>query len=120
MNRDSQKAATESFARRVKGVRAVINKIEVEPTEAPIEARWRNRPIFLKPCPQAAGHLATGRLGCAKRSDATTIYYVPDRPKISDEENERLFNELKRLEEQHPDLVTPDPPAQRVAVELAP
>lgn len=39
VTRDAQKAAAESCARRVKGVREVINKIEVEPAGAPIEAR---------------------------------------------------------------------------------
>jgi osmotically-inducible protein OsmY len=39
VTRDAQKAAAENCARRVKGVREVINKIEVEPAGAPIEAR---------------------------------------------------------------------------------
>jgi osmotically-inducible protein OsmY len=39
VTRDAQKAATESCAKRVKGVRGVINKIEVAPSETPIEAR---------------------------------------------------------------------------------
>lgn len=41
-------------------------------------------------------------------------YYVLDSPEISDEEYDRLFAELKQLEQQHPDLVTPDSPTQRV------
>jgi osmotically-inducible protein OsmY len=36
---DFQKAAAERCARRVKGVREVINRIEVEPAAAPLEAR---------------------------------------------------------------------------------
>jgi osmotically-inducible protein OsmY len=39
VHRDSQKAATESCAKRVKGVRGVVNKIEVAPFETSIEAR---------------------------------------------------------------------------------
>ena len=42
-------------------------------------------------------------------------YYVLDRPRISDGEYDRLFAELVRLEEAHPELVTPDSPTQRVA-----
>jgi DNA ligase (NAD+) len=42
------------------------------------------------------------------------LYYVKDRPEISDEEYDRLFEALKRLENRFPDLVTPDSPTQRV------
>ncbi len=42
-------------------------------------------------------------------------YYVLDRPKISDEAYDRLFNELRRLEQAHPEFVTLDSPTQRVA-----
>jgi DNA ligase (NAD+) len=41
-------------------------------------------------------------------------YYVLDRPEISDEEYDRRFDELRRLERAHPELVTPDSPTQRV------
>lgn len=41
-------------------------------------------------------------------------YYVLDAPVISDAEYDRLFDELKRLEERHPELRTPDSPTQRV------
>jgi DNA ligase (NAD+) len=43
------------------------------------------------------------------------LYYVKDAPEVSDEEYDRLYRELVALEEQHPDLVTPDSPTQRVA-----
>ena len=42
-------------------------------------------------------------------------YYVLDAPEISDEAFDRLLHELEALEAQHPDLVTPDSPTQRVA-----
>jgi DNA ligase (NAD+) len=42
-------------------------------------------------------------------------YYVHDAPEISDEAFDRLLRELERLEAEHPDLVTPDSPTQRVA-----
>ena len=41
-------------------------------------------------------------------------YYVEARPKISDREYDRLFQELLDLERQFPELVTPDSPSQRV------
>jgi len=41
-------------------------------------------------------------------------YYVLDDPVISDEEYDALMRELKRLEEQYPELITPDSPTQRV------
>src|SRR5919112_2254047 len=42
-------------------------------------------------------------------------YYIHNAPEISDEEFDRLLHELERLEADHPDLVTPDSPTQRVA-----
>src|SRR5690349_12965422 len=42
------------------------------------------------------------------------LYYVEAKPEISDREFDRLLEELQALESQHPDLVTPDSPTQRV------
>lgn len=41
-------------------------------------------------------------------------YYVLDDPEIPDAEYDRLFQELQALESQHPELLTPDSPTQRV------
>jgi len=41
-------------------------------------------------------------------------YHVLDDPEISDVEYDRLYDELKALEDEHPDLITPDSPTQRV------
>jgi DNA ligase (NAD+) len=41
-------------------------------------------------------------------------YHVLDAPTISDAEYDRMFQELVRLEAEHPELVTPDSPSQRV------
>lgn len=41
-------------------------------------------------------------------------YHVLDEPSIPDAEYDRLFRELKSLEAEHPELVTPDSPTQRV------
>ena len=42
------------------------------------------------------------------------LYYVRSTPEISDAEFDKLMHELQALEQQHPDLVTPDSPTQRV------
>src|SRR6185503_5153967 len=41
-------------------------------------------------------------------------YYVLDDPEIPDAQFDGLLNQLKKLEAQHPELVTPDSPTQRV------
>ncbi len=41
-------------------------------------------------------------------------YYVEAAPEISDLEYDRLFDELKTLEAEHPELVTPDSPTQKI------
>ena len=43
------------------------------------------------------------------------LYYVKDRPEVSDEQYDKLYRELVALEEEHPDLITDDSPTQRVA-----
>src|SRR5438067_10632074 len=42
------------------------------------------------------------------------LYYAESRPQISDREFDRLLAELIELEKQHPELITPDSPRQRV------
>ena len=42
------------------------------------------------------------------------LYYVLDAPEVSDADYDRLFRDLEQLEREHPDLVTPDSPTQRV------
>src|SRR5271154_7075694 len=41
-------------------------------------------------------------------------YYVLDDPEISDADFDVLMNELKRIEAEHPETITPDSPTQRV------
>ena len=41
-------------------------------------------------------------------------YYVLDAPEITDAEYDALMRELQKLESEHPDLVTPESPTQRV------
>lgn len=45
---------------------------------------------------------------------ANYLYYVQDNPSISDFEYDKMFAELKELEKQNPQLITPDSPTQRV------
>jgi DNA ligase (NAD+) len=46
-------------------------------------------------------------------------YHVMDAPIISDLEYDRLLNELKKIEADHPDWVTPDSPTQRAGARPA-
>jgi len=41
-------------------------------------------------------------------------YYVLDAPTVPDAEYDRLFRELQALESEHPELITPASPTQRV------
>jgi DNA ligase (NAD+) len=43
------------------------------------------------------------------------LYYVANQPEISDAEFDDLMRELLQLEQEHPSLVTPDSPTQRVS-----
>ncbi len=43
------------------------------------------------------------------------LYYVLNQPEITDPQYDKLFAELKKLEEAHPELITPDSPTQRVS-----
>ena len=45
---------------------------------------------------------------------ASYAYYVLDQPTMEDEVYDRLYRQLQQLEAQHPDLITPDSPTQRV------
>ncbi len=47
------------------------------------------------------------------------LYYVKNKPKISDEEYDKLVKKLKELEKENPELVTSDSPTQRVGAEPA-
>ncbi|HEY1420295.1 MAG TPA: NAD-dependent DNA ligase LigA, partial [Candidatus Dormibacteraeota bacterium] len=46
-------------------------------------------------------------------------YYVLDTPEVSDAEYDALFLELRRLEEERPDLLSADSPTQRVGGEAS-
>ncbi len=42
------------------------------------------------------------------------LYYVLDQPEITDAEYDVMMQELRKIEEAHPELITPDSPTQRV------
>ena len=44
-------------------------------------------------------------------------YYVLDQPEIPDAQYDRLMRELEKIEEEHPELRTPNSPTQRVGAE---
>jgi len=51
---------------------------------------------------------------CEKIRHHEYQYFVLDKPEISDLEFDQLTQQLKDLEAQHPELITPDSPTQRV------
>ncbi|MFW5837503.1 MAG: DNA ligase LigA-related protein, partial [Desulfovibrionaceae bacterium] len=64
-----------------------------------------------KPTPQAAQRARELRELIAFHDHR---YYVLDDPQITDAEYDELFRELADLEQDHPELRTPDSPTQRV------
>ena len=42
------------------------------------------------------------------------LYFVLDQPEVSDAQYDELMRELRAIEDEHPELVTPDSPTQRV------
>ena len=50
----------------------------------------------------------------AALDEANYRYYVLDEPTLTDADYDRKFQRLQQLETEHPELVTPDSPTQRV------
>jgi DNA ligase (NAD+) len=50
----------------------------------------------------------------AELERANYAYYVLDQPDLPDAEYDKLFKELESIETEHPDLIVPDSPTQRV------
>ena len=55
---------------------------------------------------------------CQKILYHNRLYYVFDQPEITDAEYDSLFRELLDLEDQHPELVSPESPTQSVGAPL--
>ena len=47
------------------------------------------------------------------------LYNTLDQPEISDFEYDQLFNRLKAIETEHPELVTPDSPTQKIGSQIS-
>ena len=64
----------------------------------------------------SSGDDVAGRLRAleAELAGHARAYHVLDRPTIPDAEYDALFQELQRLEAEHPELASPDSPTQRV------
>src|ERR1051326_4862489 len=60
---------------------------------------------------QLADHVASLR---HQIEEANYQYFVEDNPTLTDAEYDQLMRELRRIEEEHPELQTPDSPTQRV------
>lgn len=60
---------------------------------------------------QLAAHIAQIR---HQIEEANYQYYVQDHPTLTDAEYDQLMIDLQRIEAEHPELVTPDSPTQRV------
>jgi len=60
---------------------------------------------------QLADHVAALR---HQIEEANYQYHVEDNPTLTDAEYDQLMRELQRIEEEHPELQTPDSPTQRV------
>lgn len=52
-------------------------------------------------------------------NEASIAYHVDDAPLMEDATYDALYDELRRIEEEHPELVTPDSPTQRVGAPLS-
>ena len=52
-------------------------------------------------------------------NEASIAYYVDDAPVVDDTTYDALFDELKRIEEEHPELLTADSPTQRIGAPLS-
>src|SRR5689334_9018816 len=50
---------------------------------------------------------------------ANHLYYVQDAPEISDAAYDALLKELRELEEEYPELVSPDSPTQTVGADVS-
>ena len=72
---------------------------------SPLEQEGRNE------AEQLAAHVASLR---HQIEEANYHYYVQDNPTLTDAEYDQLMIELQRIEQEHPELQTPDSPTQRV------
>ncbi len=72
----------------------------------------RQRPDGVSEAPKAAVERAEELRGELRHHNE--LYYRRDEPEIGDDEYDALLDELRGIEAEHPDLVSPDSPTQRV------
>lgn len=74
-----------------------------------------NLDLFSAPEPSSQAPVAIEIEALRKQLNAWAHeYYVQDAPSVPDAEYDRAFQRLQALEAEHPDLITPDSPTQRV------
>ncbi len=74
-----------------------------------------NLELFPPPAPDGRAKAAIKIIALRKQLNAWAHeYYVQDAPSVPDAEYDRVFRDLQALEAEHPELVTPDSPTQRV------
>jgi DNA ligase (NAD+) len=74
-----------------------------------------NLELFPPPAPDGRAKVAIKIIALRKQLNAWAHeYYVQDAPSVPDAEYDRVFRDLQALEAEHPELVTPDSPTQRV------
>jgi len=83
-----------------------------------ILTRFAERPFIIHPMGETTNPSSTAALRAEElRADLRRhehLYYVQDAPEITDAEYDALMNELKRIEAEHPELLSADSPTQRV------
>ena len=69
-----------------------------------------------EPAPQGAHDDHVGRIATLRETIRRHehLYYVLDKPEVSDAEYDAFIKQLEALEAEHPELVTPESPTQRV------
>ncbi len=78
--------------------------------------RVSKKPLQVEAAPAPAPSAAVRRAGALREELARheRLYYVDNRPEITDAEFDVLMRELVALEEKYPELAVPDSPARRV------
>src|SRR3989338_4307258 len=58
------------------------------------------------------------KLACQILKEHNFLYYQNESPVISDKEYDDIFDLTKKFEQKHPDLIDPDSPIQKIAVDI--
>jgi DNA ligase (NAD+) len=112
---------------KVKASLGVVSAYHANPIQSRLPDIDRNKTILIDPHQRFFDFFkfamtASDSQSAAKRVDELRaeirrldhLYYVQATPEVSDLEYDKLLDELKRLETQHPSLQSPDSPTQRI------